>query len=299
MKRVIIWGLKETRHSHRFIHKGFYENFSKLGYETKWLEDESRYQIDRADLVFASGMAVKNLKIQKNVSYIFHNVTLNESQIENINRNKIRHINIQVFTSDAKGITLDNQNISYDESTKTLYQPWGTPLNQDEWWPYQPKNASNIEWWVGSVWNNNLNQGNKAVIKEYKRVLTDRKTLFIKRGGSRFRLNGISEAKNARLIRKSKYAATIVGNWQRETHYIPCRLFKNLSYGMPIISNMEKPKFVSSNYGFNQNLVKLLEFAENESEQSRRNRFFSERDEIAKFTYEQNIKRIVGILENA
>ena len=40
MKKITIWGLKNTRHSHRFIHKGFYENFIKLGYETNWVDDK-------------------------------------------------------------------------------------------------------------------------------------------------------------------------------------------------------------------------------------------------------------------
>jgi hypothetical protein len=298
MKRVVIWGLRKTRHSHRFIHQGFYENFKKLGYETEWFEDESCHEINNVDFVFASGMAIKHLIITKNTSYIFHNVDLTEAQVDYIAQNRINFINVQVFTNDSKGIVLDNPNAIYDEHSKTLYQPWGTPLNWDEWWPYQPKNLTNNEYWVGSIWNNNLNQGNKAIMEEYKSTLSSRGTRLIRRGGSRFRLNGISDDKSAQLIRKSKYAATIVGSWQQLTHYIPCRLFKNLSYGMPILSNMEKPNFLSSNCGFNQNLNALLDFAENEHEQSRKERFLVSRNEMLKFTYVQNIERILKVLKN-
>jgi len=298
MSKVLIWGLKKTRHSHRFIHQSFYENFKKIGFETNWVGDESRHKTIRANLVFASGIAIKHLKIHKNTMYIFHNVNLAEPQIDYIIRNKIKFINVQVFTNDAKGIVLDNPNATYDEHSKTLYQPCVTPLNWDEWWPYQPKNLTNNEYWVGSIWDNNLNQGNKAIMEQYKSTLSSGGTRLIRRGGSRFRLNGISDDKSAQLIRKSKYAATIVGSWQQLTHYIPCRLFKNLSYGMPILSNMEKPNFLSSNCGFNQNLNTLLDFAENEPEQSRKERFLSSRNEMHKFTYVQNIERILKVLKN-
>lgn len=38
--RIVIWGLRKKYHTHRYIHKAFYENAKKLGYEVAWLEDE-------------------------------------------------------------------------------------------------------------------------------------------------------------------------------------------------------------------------------------------------------------------
>jgi hypothetical protein len=298
MKSIVIWGLENTRHSHRFIHQGFYKNFKKIGYKTTWVEDELANQSIESDYVFASGISVEHLKLKKHTSYIFHNVDLDESKIDFINKNKVKYLNLQVFTKDAKGLNIENKNIFYDDITNTLYQPWGTPLSEEEWWPYQPRNRSHIEWWVGSVWNNDLNQGNRETINIYRKALLERKILFLKRGGSRLTLNGLSEEKNANLIRKSKYGATIVGNWQKDSHYIPCRLFKNLTYGLPIISNMLAPEFLKSLDGFHQNLNTLLNFAENESESNRKNRFQESRYQISHFTYIKNIKRIVGILDN-
>jgi hypothetical protein len=52
-----------------------------------------------------------------------------------------------------------------------------------------------------------------------------------KRGGSRININGLSDSKNSQLVRKSRFGATIVGEWQRNAAYIPCRLFKNISFG--------------------------------------------------------------------
>jgi aspartate aminotransferase-like enzyme len=38
--RIVIWGLRKRWHTHRFIHKAFYENAKKLGYKVIWVEDE-------------------------------------------------------------------------------------------------------------------------------------------------------------------------------------------------------------------------------------------------------------------
>ena len=42
IKRIVVWGLRNRWHTHRFIHKAFYENAKKLGYEVLWLEDEKK-----------------------------------------------------------------------------------------------------------------------------------------------------------------------------------------------------------------------------------------------------------------
>jgi hypothetical protein len=295
--KIIIWGLKNKHHSHRFIHKGFYENFKKLGYKTEWVDDSPSNNNYQSDLVFASGIAINNLHLKENTSYIFHNVDFDEKRRDFLFKNRINYINLQVFTKDAKGILLDNESIKLDEETKTLYQPWGTPLDPDEWWPYQPKNQTRFEWWVGAIWNNQLNQGNEKVILDYRKLLRRKKIFFARRGGSKFNKDGLSEKRSAKIIRNSKYGATIVGNWQYEFKYIPCRLFKNLSYGLPILSNMDKPNFLNSPEGFKHNLNSLLDFADNESERDRMKRFLVERNEISNFTYTKNINRLLKILK--
>ena len=42
---------------------------------------------------------------------------------------------------------------------------------------------------------------------------------------------------NIKYIQKGKYSPTIVGKWQQERGYIPCRAFKNISYGGYCITN--------------------------------------------------------------
>lgn len=297
MTKVTIWGLKHTRHSHRFIHKGFHENFAKLGYETNWVEDKPTNQELESDIYFVSGVASDYIKFKKKSIYILHNVNLSEQNIDEIHRNKVKYINVQVYTNDSKGEEIDNKNTLFDRLTNTIFQPWGTPLNPSEWSEYSPKNRSRIEWWVGAVWNNSLNQGNVSTIAQYKKLLQKNGVLFIKRGGSRFRVEGISDFGNSNLIRNSRIGATIVGSWQQSNHYIPCRLFKSISFGIPPTSNMSMPKSFTNASGFIEDLEQLIDFSLNESEASRLERFNSAKQILKTFTYTENIKRILNVLE--
>jgi hypothetical protein len=296
MKSVTIWGLKNKRNSLRFIHKGFYENFMKLGYDTRWVNDEARNQNIQSDIFFVSGVASKYIKFNKSAIYILHNVELSDNDAENIRRNNINHLNLQVFTKDAYGEILQNGNTIYNHDINTLFQPWGTPLSPNEWYPYVPKNRFKIEFWVGSIWNNQMNQGNKTIMNTYKQILRKHGVTLIKRGGSKLNVNGLSDSKNSQLVRKSRIGATIVGEWQKSASYIPCRLFKNISFGVAPISNMRAPIFLNNKNGFIDNLQDLINFAMSESDNEKMLRLESARADLRMFTYEENIKRIVKVL---
>ena len=298
MKKVTIWGLKNIRHSHRFIHKGFYDNFMKLGYNTQWVDDSKANQNLNSDIFFVSGVAAKFMKFDKRFAYIFHNVELNDSQKEFLDSNRVNHINLQVYTNDSTGSALENRNILYDAKINTLFQPWGTPLSKHEWKDYVPRQFVKTEWWIGSIWNNSQNQGNRKIMNEYKQALKIFKVKLKRRGGSRFNINGLSELQNSNLVRKSRFGATIVGDWQKQVSYIPCRFFKNVSFGIAPLSNMQSPLFTSDKQGFIDDLGDLLNFSTNESEKARFARFHSTRNDIVPFTYTENITRVIKILNN-
>jgi hypothetical protein len=149
---------------------------------------------------------------------------------------------------------------------------------------------------VGAIWNNPLNQGNKITMEIYKKVLKSYGVKLVQRGGSRININGVTDFKNSQLIRKSRFGSTIVGDWQKNAAYIPCRLFKNISFGAPPISNMKKPVFISNDSGFIENLEGLIEFAISETERNRIERFESAKNDMRSFTYERNILRMIKLL---
>ena len=51
----------------------------------------------------------------------------------------------------------------------------------------------------------------------------------------------VSDKTNIRAVRLSRLAPSLAGEWQAENNYLPCRFFKNVSYGQLGITNV--PKF--------------------------------------------------------
>ena len=103
IKRIVVWGLRNRWHTHRFIHKAFYENAKKLGYEVLWLEDEKKNAkyVESGDLVIFSEVIGKmvsekfkiedyHLPITEGVYYCLHNVK--EIFYEKINKKYLLHL---------------------------------------------------------------------------------------------------------------------------------------------------------------------------------------------------------------
>ncbi len=59
--------------------------------------------------------------------------------------------------------------------------------------------------------------------------------LLTYKGG--FGTTNISPDENMKVIQQSYIAPTIQCAWQVQNHYVPCRMFKNISYGKMGITN--------------------------------------------------------------
>ena len=72
--KIIIWGYPLHSHTHSYIHKGFYDAFKYLGYETYWFHDGDYPQdFDFSNCVFwTEGYADKNIPINDTSTYFVH-----------------------------------------------------------------------------------------------------------------------------------------------------------------------------------------------------------------------------------
>ena len=95
------------------------------------------------------------------------------------------------------------------------------------------KPKSNTVIWVGSIWNNELDQGNINEIQALKYVLKKRNIKFVN-------LKLLPDSIHTQMIRYSRIAPAIAGRWQAENNYLPCRMWKNISYGQLGVSNVKK-----------------------------------------------------------
>ncbi len=230
--KVVVWGLKTQQHTHAHIHRHFFNTLEKLGIPVAWVDDskENAPAIRENDLVIAVDVASLNMPVKPRVYYCLHNCP------EDIHRaiEPSRNIRLRTYTASAERAGQKWDLVTFfDRETRTLYQPWATDLLACEFQEPLCRPSSNIVFWVGSVWNDALGRGNVNEIETLRDVLARRNIRFI-------HLQGISDSLNIRYVRNSLIAPAIAGRWQVENDYLPCRMWKNISYGQLGISNVRK-----------------------------------------------------------
>ena len=72
--KIIIWGYPLHSHTHSYIHAAFYKAFTHLGYETYWFHDANYPDdFDWNDCIFwTEGFADKNIPLNKTSTYFVH-----------------------------------------------------------------------------------------------------------------------------------------------------------------------------------------------------------------------------------
>ena len=235
---VVIWGYPLHSHTHSYIHQAFYRAFSFLGYTCYWFDDNTApndYNMLPDNCLFLSaGGVCNNIVLNPKSHYILHNCDLQKFIDAGIPN---RHILIiQVFTLPCLprcGPLNSNKFIRFDG--KTLYMPWATDLL-----PYEintnieeleniSKNYKHVCHFVGMFLENPWNM--------CKEVCDNNQISFMSVGG--FSGNNVSIENNQSRIQESIIAPAFQEPWQIENGYIPCRIFKNISYGKMGITNNE------------------------------------------------------------
>lgn len=296
-KRIIIWGLKKKYHTHRHIHQAFYKNAKKLGYPTLWLEDEKKSQnlILPGDLILTAdpvGRMVPekfkledyNLPIRDDIFYCFHHV-------KDIFKNNIKrenYINLDFYSNDSEKSDIKIDEVRYfDTTTQTLFQPWGTDLLAEEFKKPIFNGKTKLFFWIGSIWNDHLDRGNITKIKELKEVLKPKKIIFI-------HLRFIPDLFNIFFIRRSRIAPAITGQHQENVNYLPCRMFKNISYGQLGLTNIQKFKdILGDNFIESKSTTELIEKGLQIQKDEYLRLVQKQQDIIKKYTYKESIENII------
>ena len=233
--KIVIWGHKIHSHTHSYIHYGFYRAFQHLGYETVWYDDKddvSNINFENC-LFFTEGQVDKKMPRNKSSKYILHNC--DGSTYTEINPNN--RLNIQFFHKDILTYNFTKINNYTFVGTDIISQPWATDLLPHEININEAHNEMNRRecLWIGSY--------SPTDRSEYENN-TELDPFF-----NECRKNGIairhidpwvspcSPEENRRLVHQSYLAPAINGAFQKKTYYIPCRIFKNISYGHFGITN--------------------------------------------------------------
>ncbi len=246
--KVVLWGYKDRFHSHQFIHLGYAQMLNKLNIKYIWVDDneESNSYIEKNDLIMIpdvhlteAGKKTLCHNFRKDVYYILHpGDFLSEQQVSSMDKNKVvklyeyRNSHLRKLrTLGYEFEELDNF-IFCDKTSKVILQPWGSDLEYDDFLaPVYPN--SNVAYFIGSIWGDSqgLKNGNMAKIEYIKDML-------IKNGIDFISKTKLTTEENIKYIRESRISFSIGAIFHNEDNYLQCRMFKNIAYGQPTITDV-------------------------------------------------------------
>jgi len=252
-KKVILWGYKLHSHTHSYIHYAFKRAFDHLGYETHWftdLDNVSGFNFDDC-LFIAAGDQEKNIPLNSTSHYVLHNVDARKYLNSNCKVFFIQtHVKNIPPDSDPRVKRINKWSLlEKNDDVNCLYMAWGTDLLPHEIDLNNATNQINKREcvWIGTSGGGTSEYENGSTLYPY---LDECKKNNIKTNIIDPWAAPVSAEDNMRLIKNAFLAPSIQGPWQVRNEYIPCRIFKNISYGHFGITNNP---YV--NYIFNDQLV--------------------------------------------
>ncbi len=233
--KVVIWGHKLHSHTHSYIHNAFYVAFKHLGYKTYWFDNQDN--IDDFDftntLFLTEGQVDSGMPVRNDCKYILHNCDGARYQ----NLDKKNYFTLQVYTDDVlpRNVHKVEACIYYDYPGRCVFMPWATDLLPHEIDEIMLKiphiRKSSTVYWIGTIGGGYF--GNEHQIDPFINACKENRCNFV-------RSSNVSFEENKRLVLESYMAPAIVGEWQAKVGYIPCRIFKNISYGKMGITNSKR-----------------------------------------------------------
>jgi len=268
IKQIVIWGHKLHSHTHSYIHNGFYIAFNKLGFETYYYDDSDDVSIhDFSNSLFITEHQVnKKIPLRQDCLYLTHYI--DEGDYIGIPKENI--IILKVTLRDFlekelnKGLTYSELTFgqkyeyhSIDDGYNCLYMYWATDLLPEQI-------------------DENIREINNIIVQpeiNFIGSLTDKwkqfnflcinNGIFFNHYGATFNIHSnlnVSITDNMNLIKRSLIAPALQDDEQVKKQYIPCRIFKNISYGkMGITNNKTVNELFGDRLIYETDLNKLFE----------------------------------------
>lgn len=247
IKQIVVWGHKLHSHTHSYIHNGFYRAFKKLGFKTFYYDDNDNVENhDFSHTLFITEHQVnKKIPLRQDCLYLTHYI--DEGDYNGIPKENIiiLKVSLRDFIEKEKEKNLNYIELKYgqkyeyhalDNDYNSLYMYWATDLFPEEI-------DNNIENITNIIPRNEINFigciTNKWV--ELYNICMQNRIKFNHFGGT-FNIHShrnVSIEDNMKLIQNSIIAPALQDDAQVSKQYIPCRIFKNISYGKMGMTNNE------------------------------------------------------------
>lgn len=252
IQQVVLWGHKLHSHTHSYIHNAYVIAFNHLGYKTLWLDNNDDISgIDFTRTFFITeGQVDQNMPIRNDCYYVLHNCDMKKSIYNGLSERQ--YMFLQVYTHDVINkhfaTPIDVSDLSYYKDN-CLWIPWATDLL-----PHQ------IDENISKLKNREFKNHNAvSFVGSFttpwylvKQFCENNNIFFIKP-------SNLSVEDNIRFIQGSIIAPAVQDDWQCTNGYIPCRIFKNISYGkMGITNNSAVYKLYNRDIIYDENIDELM-----------------------------------------
>ncbi len=292
------------KHSHGFIHANFYKMFKRNDMNVYWVNDEpiNFSSFPKNTIIICGDMASNHLPFDPNYIYIGHNMYNIERFKDFEKKFPERVLTWRFYTRNSFGSNDSEGSIAkFDKDSRTLYQPYGTPINISDW--VQPLTSQNTrklrtEYWFGSIWNNDLNQGNSDQMKEFRRILQKNQINFRKLYLKHLGRYSISDELEKFLISRNPIAAAIHGGNQIKNDYYACRLFKSVSFGRVPVSNRDTDVIFGSSAICDLDIENLVGKYLDLSQRDETEMTFNNQKVLTQYTYEKSLSRFLRCINN-
>jgi hypothetical protein len=249
IQKIIIWGHKLHSHTHGYVHNGFYLGFKKLGYDTYWFDDDTNVDnFDFSNSLFLSEHQV-DFKIPQRSDCLYFIHFLEEDRYQNVPRENL--INMKCAFRDMTRERRIDPNLVY------------TPVDEKKFEFYMKDKNDIINYyilWATDIFSEDIDENIKNLEEIHKNInhkiiyfigtMTEPWRImynFLYRSDIRFIQYGATFDKNShnnksilenmKLIQSSLVSPAFQEQLQIDDTYIPCRIFKNISYGRMGITN--------------------------------------------------------------
>lgn len=269
-KKIIIWGYPPDTHTHSYIHLGFAKAFSEMDYDVIWYDDSEEYSDEdlRDSIIITEHNCCKFMPYEKSSKYFIHNIENGFHKQKKFDGDNVYNLLVyhENYNWNDKISKVDDYSW-YDLETKTLAIMWASDLLPDEIEKqsevlFDPS-KSTVNY-IGSLSYDHSEDLVKTIVengKEFKNYggYTGSRS---KKTSSGF----MSEEESIKLTRNSYLNFDIRPDCHVENGYVPCRVFKTMSYGCWIGTNSEKiSKFFEGRITTNSDLDSLYYETENDS----------------------------------
>lgn len=244
--KIIIWGYPYGSDTLSYVWNGFFKAFQQLGYSVIWLPDQSKSAesslLDNS-VVLCEEYQTKHLPIKESSTYIVHTCIKPEKYLGKCqrlidlryNEDYQDHATNYKYYLDRYRCDKVGPLAYYQKATDydRLYLSWATDLLPQEFnfadarHPREP-----ISYFIGTRHSDRYQ--NATAMNEWQACCIQK--------GIEFRhidpwINPVSDEMNRKIIKQCYLAPDLRGPSNIKTGYIPCRIFKNISYGQIGLTN--------------------------------------------------------------